>query len=253
MMRANSLTLTLLFVAAISNSATAQLIHWEDPQNELWLDGVETARSFNRFGDCAHDDPALAVRACTQQLRTLQLPNSGSYQSDRAYRYTLRANARVKQGNFSRALSDYQRASAAAYGDIYWIHAYRANANFEAGDYQHALQFYNEAIELEPDVASLLNARARLLAIAPDADVRNGPQAIADARVAIALEPENPGFVATLAAAYAENGEFDTATEEQRRAIALLPEGTHAAVEVFQNRLSLYLQAMPYRAASISE
>ncbi len=251
-MRASSLTLALLFVACISNSATAQQIHWEDPQNELWLDEVEVARNFNRFGDCAHDDPALAVRACTQQLMALHMPNSGSYRSDRAHRYTLRANARVKQGNFSRAFSDYQRASAAAYGDVYWIHAYRANAYFEAGDYQHALQFYNEAVELEPDNASLLNARARLLAIAPDADVRNGPQAIADARVAIALEPGNAGFVATLAAAYAENGAFETATEEQRRAIALLPVGSGAAVDAFQHRLNLYMQEMPYRAVSTS-
>ena len=99
-MRASSLTLALLFVVCISNSATTQQIHWEDPQNELWLDEVEVARNFNRFGDCAHDDPALAVRACTQQLMALHMPNSGSYRSDRAHRFTLRANARVKQGNF---------------------------------------------------------------------------------------------------------------------------------------------------------
>lgn len=248
-MGSNGFAYGLLLALTASSAALAQPIAWEDPHHETWQAEPRAAKSFGRFGGCADDDPGIAVRECTRQLLAVLLPNSGSFQSDRAYRYTLRANAHAKRGNLSRALSDYNRANAAAYGEVFWIEAFRANAYFDAGDYQHALQSYNEAVDLEPANASLLNARARLLATAPDADVRNGPLAISDAQAAIALAPGNPEFLGTLAAAYAENGEFEEATLEQHKAIALLPEGNVNAANDYQSRLNLYLQELPYRAA----
>ena len=60
---------------------------------------------------------------------------------------------------------------------------------------------------------------------------------------AVELMPNHAGYRDTLAAAYAENGQFENAVEEQRRAIQLLG---IAANSDFEDRLNLYLTGQPY-------
>jgi hypothetical protein len=69
--------------------------------------------------------------------------------------------------------------------------------------------------------AAVLNARAWYLATFPVDAVRDGNQALADAARAVHLS-DVPGYRDTLAAAYAENKDFDNAIREQRLAIESL-------------------------------
>ena len=91
-----------------------------------------------------------------------------------------------------------------------------------------------------------------MLSTAPDDDVRNGPLAVIDTLAAIELESDIPGvFLDTLAAAYAESGDFEKAVEIQEWMMALLRasprESNQRAIEIYQSRLDLYLQEIPYR------
>jgi tetratricopeptide (TPR) repeat protein len=204
------------------------------------------------YGRCMHDDPRIAIAACTRQL----LSNRDSLWDDRlgsvhtpenqAVRYSLRATAYTKLGEFDRALADYRRAIRAK-GDIFWIHALRGSALFSVGYEQEALASFDEAISLEPDNALLLNARARVLSSAVDDNVRNGPRAITDAQRASELQPGQPAFIAALATAYAENGEFERAVEIQQQAIDLLQPGDLETRETYASRLALYQNGKPFR------
>jgi hypothetical protein len=61
-----------------------------------------------------------------------------------------------------------------------------------------------------------LNGLAWLYATCPEAKYRNGKKAIAGAAMACKLTNlTNPHFLGTLAAAYAETGDFDNATKCQ--------------------------------------
>ena len=91
-----------------------------------------------------------------------------------------------------------------------------------------------------------LNDLARLLATCEDSAIRNGRRAVTFAENAVATTNRKaPEMLDTLAAAYAEAGEFEKAVSVQQEAIALLDKGK--IKEDFAVRLKLYESNSPYR------
>jgi len=91
-----------------------------------------------------------------------------------------------------------------------------------------------------------LNGLAWLLATCEDAAVRDGPGAVAYAKKAVAATNRKiPAALATLAAAYAEAGEFAKAIGIQKEAIAL--EHRESLKKDLAARLRLYESNTPYR------
>ena len=208
------------------------------------------------FGNCGHNEPRVSIPACTRQLGQLgqqdNRPSNPNLRLVNALRYAMRANAHLKDDNLESALSDFDRA-VRSYNNISFIHERRAEAYFLAGDFEEALLSFDRATTLNPNDAALLVNRALLLAAAPDEELRNAPQAIADAQRANALAPGQPAYIDCLAVAYAANGEFDRAVEEQQRAIDLLPPDNQGLIDDYRSRLSLYQRGMPFQMASQPE
>jgi tetratricopeptide (TPR) repeat protein len=90
------------------------------------------------------------------------------------------------------------------------------------------------------------DALARLLATSPYAEVRNGPEAVQYAvQAASRSNQKDAEILDTLAAAYAESGDFDRAVSVEQQAIALLKEGS--VRRGFALRLELYKARKPFR------
>jgi tetratricopeptide (TPR) repeat protein len=122
---------------------------------------------------------------------------------------------------------------------------------FRQGKYAEAAAHYTEAIRLDPDDPKSLNNRAILLATCPEATYRDGTSAVETAIRACALTKwKQPGYLDTLAAAYAEAGDFDAAVRWQTRAIALPRDERENANGDSRSRLVLYRAKTPYREAS---
>ncbi len=116
------------------------------------------------------------------------------------------------------------------------------------GKYAEAAAQYAEAIRLNPGSVEAYNNRAMLLAACPVATHRDGPRAVEAATRACALtEWKQPGCLDTLAAAYAEAGDFDAAIAWQTRAIELLGDERKEERNEFRSRLALYSARKPYR------
>ncbi|MDE2508411.1 MAG: tetratricopeptide repeat protein, partial [Planctomycetota bacterium] len=130
--------------------------------------------------------------------------------------------------------------------------------------YDLALADYNEAIRLDPNHAYEYRNRARLRAACPDARFRDGRRAFQDAVSACKLTHYRDAYpLGTLAAAYAESGDFAHAVEYQQKAIDLSehaaahPAASASEVSVTplngqdlraaRNRLALYRAGKPYR------
>ncbi len=98
----------------------------------------------------------------------------------------------------------------------------------------------------ESGSAESLNDLAWLLATCDDPKVRNGADAVKFAEQAVAkTDRKNPMILDTLAAAYAEAGQFDQAVNAQKEAIALLQ--NEEQKKDFATRLKLYESSTPYR------
>ncbi len=122
---------------------------------------------------------------------------------------------------------------------------------FRQGKFVEAAAHYNEAIRLNPGFADAHNNLAMMLAACPEAKYRDGRRAVESATRACELtEWKQPENLDTLAAAYAEAGDFDAAVRWQARAIEFLMEEREKEEGDFRSRLVLYQAKKPYREAS---
>lgn len=113
-------------------------------------------------------------------------------------------------------------------------------------EFRNAISDYEKAIKIDANNASAKNALAWLLATAPDASIRNGQRAVDMAIQANKLTDHNrASYLDTLAAAYAEMGDFEKAIENQKRAIDLSK--NEKQKERFGSRLNLYDTRESYR------
>ncbi|UCG58804.1 MAG: tetratricopeptide repeat protein, partial [Phycisphaerales bacterium] len=110
----------------------------------------------------------------------------------------------------------------------------------------------------EPDegdaaLAGHLNAHAWRQATYPVAELRNGPEAIEKATKACELTNwQIPAYVDTLAAAYAETGDFDSAIKRQKKANDLLSEQQRPLFRPdFDSRLKRYESGQPARQSFV--
>jgi tetratricopeptide (TPR) repeat protein len=120
-----------------------------------------------------------------------------------------------------------------------------ATGNGVARDTAEAMRWYRKAAEAGNEGG--LNNLAWALATSEDAAVRDGASAVVFAERAVAAtKRKNPGYLSTLAAAFAEAGQFEKAVSTQQEAMAL-PQ-TDAAKEDCRARLKLFESKVPCRA-----
>ena len=101
-------------------------------------------------------------------------------------------------------------------------HTTLAIALEEKGNPTEAIQHYRKALEVAPESIPTLTNLAWLLATSQDASLRNGLKAVELAKQADRLVGgTNTLVLRTLAAAYAENGEFANAIRTARSAMQL--------------------------------
>ena len=158
--------------------------------------------------------------------------------------YNNRGSAYIQKGDYDRAVADETQVISL---DPKYATAYfnRGNAYRHKGDWDRALADYNEAIRLGPTNALDYKNLAWLLAVCPDANVRNGKKAVEYATKACEMsEWKDPYWFDTLAAAYAEVGDFDNAVKWENKSLA--SNASYATLERMSQRLSLYEQKKPY-------
>jgi tetratricopeptide (TPR) repeat protein len=229
--------------------------------------------------------------------RGFKLLNKGDYETAKRYfTAAIRLEPDRYSAYYNRAMTFYEQKNwAAALQDLNsTIHCkpsflraslVRAGVNEHLRNYNAALRDLNIIADLALKVGNYgeycdtLNARAWLRATCPDASIRNGQLAIADAKKACELDKwKYAAEIDSLAAAYAEAGDFDSAVRYQEQAITVHksePERTskkmaelkynkilakRIADEMveqvkksspgYAQRLELYKQHRPYREAT---
>jgi tetratricopeptide (TPR) repeat protein len=159
--------------------------------------------------------------------------------------YVARAHVHSTQKSYDLAIADFDDAirldptGASA-------HTGRAYAWSQKKHYEKAVADYNEAIRLDSQDSGALNGRAWLASTCPESKYRDGKKAIETATRACELTKwKRPMLLDTLAAAYAESGDFESARKWQTRAIELLTDESDQ--DEIRKRIELYQRGLAYR------
>jgi tetratricopeptide (TPR) repeat protein len=126
-----------------------------------------------------------------------------------------------------------------------------AQSLIKAGRFKDAIIQYDRAYRASPDSIDVQNNLAWILATCPDKDLRDAPRAVTLAeQAARSTNYADASMLDTLAAAYAEAGDFANAVRTQREAIRLTPANYRSGL---QQRLDLYLRDKPYHSRQSSD
>jgi tetratricopeptide (TPR) repeat protein len=140
---------------------------------------------------------------------------------DQAEAHNNLANVLWHKGRLRQAAAEYEKALA-LHPDYAAAHVNLGEVLREAGEPREAVAHYRSALEIRPDLAPALDGLAWVFATSPDASLRDGVQAVALAARAEQISGgRNARYVATLAAAYAEVGQFPAAVATAERALRL--------------------------------
>jgi tetratricopeptide (TPR) repeat protein len=121
----------------------------------------------------------------------------------------------------------------------------RGYAWYGKKDYDKARADWWEAMKVDPQDSQSFNEISWLQATCPEPRCRDGKNAVAYGLRAVEMTNGKwSDAVDTLAAAYAESGDFAKACEWQTKAVGL---ANDAQKEDFRSRLELYKQGKPYR------
>jgi tetratricopeptide (TPR) repeat protein len=164
-------------------------------------------------------------------------------------RYGL-GHALLEKGELDAAI-DHCRAALSIRRDDSDCHTILGVALDQKGQSVEAIEHYEKALEISPRSVSALNNLAWLLATSSNAALRNGARAIQLARQADQLSGDaNALVLRTLAAGYAEAGQFGKAIETARVAIQVAStQGDNSLTETLEQEIALYELALPYREA----
>ncbi len=158
--------------------------------------------------------------------------------------YTSRGHAYFQLRRFKQALSDYSRAVALDPKNCE-RYANRGDAYRSLGQWDKAANDFERAISLDKSFGQAYQGAAWLMATCPDPQFRNADLAIRSAQKAIELDGERDYiYLDTLAAAFANGGQFDEAQATLRRAIDSAPQEN---VGPLRKRLNLYKAKRPFR------
>jgi len=159
--------------------------------------------------------------------------------------HIFRALAWSEKKEHDKAIADYNEAIRLDPQNAFAFAA-RATAWTAKKDYGRADADLAKALVLEPENPLECNGRAWIWATCPDAKYRDGRRAVEAATRACELTDwQEAGIIDTLAAAFAETGDFTSAQKWQTKAIELESDAKNK--EEFMTRLKLYKQKQPYR------
>ncbi len=166
-------------------------------------------------------------------------PKNEKLMCELASLYALRKQPRKAIAEYSEALNVDPKTFLALRG--------RADEELSIGKHAEAIDDYNEALKIKTDDPDVLNNLAWVLATSPDDKLRDGKRAVELANKAADLtEHQKAHILSTLAAAYAETGDFDNAKKWSQKAVDLGSEDLDTN-EQLKKELASYGEKKPWR------
>jgi tetratricopeptide (TPR) repeat protein len=184
--------------------------------------------------------------AISHYEKVIEIRSHGSKQERARAEYNL-ANALIQIGRLDEGINDLKIAVRLApnYSEA---HNNLGRVLISQNDFQEGISQYEQALRIVPDSSLFANNLAWQLATCPDPRLRDGERAVTLARQANqASNGKDPMILNTLAAAYAENGQFQLAIGTGQDALRLAQLAGNSDLSAFlQQEITLYRNNSPF-------
>jgi tetratricopeptide (TPR) repeat protein len=159
--------------------------------------------------------------------------------------YVGRGRALSRIGRVREAMQDFSNAIRLNPEDAQALVS-RAEVYLASRDWGRAAEDYRDAIQLDDKLGAAYQGAAWIMATCPDERYRNDELALSAAQKALELDGDkDPRYIETLAAAYANAGQYDSAVVILQGHLDKMPE---QFVPGAQSRIQLYKSQRPYRS-----
>ena len=242
-----------IVLVALGRSARSQVPNWRNSES-LW----KRALAVTSNNHLAHENLGVilqrrgqldeAISHYWEALRIRSSSGQNRYRRGLARAHSNLAGALLRKGKIDEAIAHSEMALKFRPEDAD-AHTNLGNALLQKGFADQAILHYEKALRTAPESAPTLNNLAQILATSSDAKFRNGTRAIQLANQADRISGgKNPAFIRTLAAAYAEDGQFNAAIDAAERALKLANiQGNLALKNDIQLDIDLYRLKLPRR------
>jgi tetratricopeptide (TPR) repeat protein len=215
------------------------------------------AEAIAQYGDALRINPALPEARNSLGILLDQVGQTDeaateyrealSVRPDFAEAHYNLGNALLQEGQVQQAVAEFREAARLNPAQVE-THVSLGAALLEQGQAGEALGQLQKAYELEPANLSIENRLAWLLATAAQPSLRDGVRAVQLASQASqSAGGDNPAIFRTLAAAYAQAGQYPSAVEAAQKALDLAQTASDTALaEALRREIKLYQAGQPY-------
>jgi tetratricopeptide (TPR) repeat protein len=163
------------------------------------------------------------------------------------------AKALLQKGDVDNALVHYQKLLELQPDNIE-VHNIVGTALVQRGRIKEGVEEWQKVLLIQPDNGNAMSNLAWVFATSPDDSLRNGTKAVQLAEEALRISGGRiPILFRTLAAAYAETGEYFKAIQTAQQGIELASsQGNSGLATELQGNITLYQEQQPLRDPSLT-
>ena len=239
----------ILVIGALSLCAWVQTSYWRESERLF-----RHALAVTTNNDVAENNLGIVFLGQGKVDEAISLLQSAvDLRPDNSPAHENLAKALLQKGQVDDALIQYRKLLELQPDNIE-VHNIVGTVFTQQGRVVEGVEEWQKVLAIQPDNGNAMSNLAWVFATSPDQSLRDGPKAVELAKQALRISGGRiPILFRTLAAAYAESGEFSKAMQTAQQGIELAnSQGNSGLATELQGNIALYQEQRPLRDPSLT-
>ena len=242
-------TAAILTICALSWRAWTQTRYWRDSETLF-----RHALAVTTNNDVAENNLGIVFLRQGKLDDAISLLQAAvALRPDNSPAHENLAKALLQKGEVTEALSHYRKLLELQPDNIE-VHNIVGTVLIQQGRLRDGVEEWQKVLAIQPDNGNALSNLAWVFATSPDDPLRDGNKAVQLAEDAMRISGRRiPIIFRTLAAAYAESGDFSKAIQVAQQGIEVAnSQGNSGLATELQSNIALYQEQRPLREPSLT-
>jgi tetratricopeptide (TPR) repeat protein len=239
----------LVVVGVLSSCAFVQTSYWRDSETLF-----KRALAITRNNDVAENNLGIVFLGQGKLDEAISLLQAAvALRPENSPAHENLAKALIQKGEVADALVHYQKLLELQPDNIE-VHNIVGTVLVQQHRIRDGVEEWQKVLAIQPDNGNAMSNLAWVFATSPDDSLRDGVNAVQLAQEAVRISARRiPLLFRTLAAAYAETGDFSKAIQTAQEGIELAnSQGNQGLATELQGNISLYQEQRPLRDPSLT-